>query len=130
MAGRGHRDFFADAIDWAPGTDPGVTYARFLMDEDNVKSPLIILSKFEPGSRVEPHTHMTNYAEYIIEGEQTVGKTVFRKGDVRLAKGGAGYGPIVVGPEGCSVIIMFQEATGAMTVPLGKAKELEGTDAG
>lgn len=129
MAGRGHRDFFADAIEWAPGTDPGVTYARFMMDEGNANAPLIILSKFGPGARVEAHTHMTNYAEYIIEGEQTVGKTVFRKGDVRLAKGGAGYGPIVVGPEGCSVIIMFQEAAGAMTVPLGKARLPEEAEA-
>ena len=27
MAGRGHRDIFAKDIEWAPGTDPGVSYA-------------------------------------------------------------------------------------------------------
>jgi len=120
MAGRGHRDIFAKDIEWNPGSDPGVSYARFLFEEDNPKGPLVILSKFAPGSRVPPHTHGTNYFEYIVEGGQTVGKTWFGPGDVRFANAMTGYGPIVVGPEGCSVVIVFQEATGANTIPLGK----------
>ena len=98
------------------------SYARFLMDEDDTISPLVILTKFEPGEVVDPHTHGTNYFEYVVEGEQTVGKTRFGPGDVRFAKAGTGYGPIVVGPEGCTVVIVFQEATGANTIPLGKAQ--------
>ena len=35
------------------------------------------------------------------------------------------YGPIVVGPEGCTVLIVFQEAAKSNTIPLGKAKRLE-----
>lgn len=123
MAGRGHRDIFAKDIAWGQGTGPGVHYARFLMDEDDTASPLVILTKFAPGEVVEPHTHGTNYFEYVIEGEQTVGKTRFGPGDVRFAKAGAGYGPIVVGPDGCSVVIVFQDATGANTIPLGKARQ-------
>ncbi len=123
MTSRGHRDIFAKDIAWAPGSDAGVSYARFLMDEDDTTSPLVILTKFEAGARVEPHTHGTNYFEYVIEGEQTVGKTTFGRGDVRFAKAGTGYGPIMIGPEGCTVIIVFQNATGAMTIPLGKAKQ-------
>ncbi len=126
MAGRGHRDIFARDIEWAEGTSPGIQYTRFLMDEDDASSPLMILSRFEPGETVEPHTHGANYMEYIIEGEQTVGKTVFRAGDVRIVKGGTGYGPIVVGPEGCFVMILFQEATGAMMEPKGAASAVSG----
>lgn len=122
MAGRGHRDIFAKDIVWAQGTGPGVSYARFLMDEDDTSSPLVILTKFAPGEVVDPHTHGTNYFEYVVEGEQTVGKTRFGPGDVRFATAGAGYGPIVIGPEGCTVVIVFQEATGANTIALGKAK--------
>ncbi len=124
MAGRGHRDIFARDIEWGQGTGPGIQYARFLMDEDDTNSPLIILTKFAPGEVVDPHTHGTNYFEYVIEGEQTVGKTVFGKGDMRFAKAGTGYGPIVIGPEGCTVVIVFQEATAANTIPVGKAKAL------
>ena len=92
------------------------------MDEDDASGPLVILTKFEAGEVVEPHTHGTNYFEYVIEGEQTVGKTRFGPGDVRFAKAGTGYGPIQIGPEGCSVLIVFQEAPGANTIPLGRAR--------
>jgi len=124
MAGRGHRDIFAKDMEWGEGSSPGIQYARFMMDEDDASSPLVILSKFEPGETVEPHTHGANYMEYIIEGQQTVGKTVFGPGDVRIVKGGTGYGPIVVGPEGCFVMIVFQEATGAMMQHKGLASEV------
>ena len=123
MPGRGHRDIFAKDIAWGQGTGPGVSYARFLMDEDDTSSPLVILTKFSPGEVVDPHTHGTNYFEYVVEGEQTVGKTRFGPGDVRFAKAGTGYGPIVIGPQGCTVVIVFQEATGANTIPLGKARQ-------
>jgi anti-sigma factor ChrR (cupin superfamily) len=121
MSGRGHRDMFADEMQWAEGTSPGVLYTRFMMDEDDPSSPLAILTKFEAGETVEPHTHASNYFEYVIEGEQTVGKTVFRKGDVRIVKGGTGYGPITIGSEGCTVLILFQNANGAMMEPKGLA---------
>jgi len=122
MGARGHRDIFAKDIVWGKGTGDGIDYARFLMDEDDTSSPLVILTKFAPGEVVAPHTHGTNYFEYVIEGQQTVGKTLFGPGDVRFAKAGTGYGPITIGPDGCTVVIVFQNATGANTIPLGKAK--------
>ena len=123
MAGRGHKDIFAADIAWGQGTSPGIQYARFLLDEENAAtSPMVILSKFQPGEVVDPHTHGTNYFEYVIEGEQTVGKTTFRAGDIRWASAGTGYGPITIGPEGCTVLIVFQEAAKSNTIPLGKAK--------
>ncbi|MDE2303581.1 MAG: hypothetical protein KGK11_13590 [Sphingomonadales bacterium] len=121
MAARGHKDIFAKDIAWADGTAPGVRYARFLLDGANpAASPLVILSKFAPGAVIEPHTHGCNYLEYIIEGSQMVGKVEFAAGDVRWASGGTGYGPITVGPDGCTVMIVFQEAAKANAIPLGK----------
>jgi anti-sigma factor ChrR (cupin superfamily) len=124
MAGRGHRDIFAKDIVWGRGTGDGVSYAGFLMDEDDAHSPRVILTNFAPGEVVEPHSHGTNYFEYVVSGEQTVGKTRFGPGDVRFAKAGAGYGPITIGPEGCSVVIVFQDGTGAMTIPMGKGRTM------
>lgn len=125
VAGRGHRDIFAADMQWQKGSGEGIEYVRYLMDEADASSPLVILSRFEPGEVVEPHTHAANYFEYVIEGEQTVGKTLFRKGDIRIVKGGTGYGPITIGPEGCLVLIVFQEANGAMMVPKGTLREGE-----
>ncbi|MGE4306349.1 MAG: cupin domain-containing protein [Novosphingobium sp.] len=123
MATRGHRDIFAEDMAWQEGESSGIRYARFLLEEGKGASPMVILSRFEPGEVVGAHTHDTNYFEYVIEGEQTVGKVTFSKGDVRLVTAGTGYGPIVVGPQGCKVLIVFQEAARAMTIPKGKDSE-------
>ena len=123
MAGRNHRDIFARDIEWKKGSGDGIDYITYLLDEDNSNSPLIVLTNFAPGEVVPPHTHAANYFEYVISGEQTVGKTKFGPGDIRFAKGGTGYGPITIGPEGCSVVIVFQEASGSMTIPKGAAVE-------
>jgi anti-sigma factor ChrR (cupin superfamily) len=122
MSGRAHQDIFASDIEWRPGTDQGVSYARFLLDAQNASAPMVILSKFEPGVSIAPHTHDTNYFEYIIDGEQTVGKVTFGTGDVRIVKGGTGYGPITIGPDGCTVLIVFEHASRAITVPLPNEK--------
>jgi anti-sigma factor ChrR (cupin superfamily) len=123
MAGRGHRDIFAGDIEWRDGAEPGIRYARFRMDEGDPTSPSIILSKFEPGAQVPAHTHDSNYFEYILEGEQSVGKTVFGAGDVRIVTGGTGYGPITVGPQGCTVMILFQDGSQAMTIPMPRDRK-------
>ena len=126
MPKKGHRDIFAADMDWQPGSGAGIDYVRFLMDEADNSSPLLVLSRFQPGEVVEPHTHASNYLEYVIEGEQTVGKTTFRKGDIRIVAGGTGYGPITVGPEGCVALIVFQNASGAMMQPKGLARHKPG----
>jgi anti-sigma factor ChrR (cupin superfamily) len=109
---RGHRDLFARDLQWLDGTQGGVKYALFRIDESDESSPTVLLSKFAPATTISPHTHASNYFEYILEGEQTVGKTTFGAGDVRIVVGGTGYGPIKVGPEGCSVLIVFQDGAG------------------
>ena len=117
-----HQDILASEIAWRPGSGPGIEYARFLLDEGNPSSPMIILSRFAPHAEVGPHTHDTNYFEYILEGEQTVGKSTFRTGDVRLVTASTGYGPIKVGAQGCTVLIVFENASNAMTVDLPRKK--------
>ena len=122
MSGRNHQYIFAADVQWRQGSDDGIQYAHFRMDETNPSSPTMILSKFEPGARVPAHTHDSNYFEYIIEGEQAIGKQTFGKGDIRLVKGGTGYGPIVVGPNGCTVLIVFEDGSRSMLETLPRKK--------
>ncbi len=122
MSGRGHQDFPASEIIWKNGSEPGIQYTRFNMDAEEPTSPSIIMSRFGPGAEVPAHTHDSNYFEYIIEGSQTVGKQIFQAGDVRLVKGGTGYGPIKVGPDGCFVLIVFQNGSLANTIPMPREK--------
>ena len=118
---RRHRDIAASEIEWREGSDPGIKFALYRTDEENVSAPAIVLSTFEPGTVVPPHTHGSSYFEYILEGEQMVGKTRFGPGDIRIVKGGTGYGPIRVGPAGCKVMIVFENASEAAMVPLPRA---------
>jgi anti-sigma factor ChrR (cupin superfamily) len=127
MSAPGHRDIFASDIEWRKGTGEGILYAHFRTNNDDASSPAIVLSKFEPGTVVDAHTHDTNYFEYIIAGEQTVGKTLFKVGDVRIAEAGRGYGPIKVGPEGCTVLIVFEDGSGAGMVTLPRKKPAQAT---
>jgi anti-sigma factor ChrR (cupin superfamily) len=125
MSGTGHRDIAASDIQWRDGGPAGVKYVSFRLNEASASSPSVVLSRFESGTVVEPHTHDSNYFEYIIEGEQTVGKVSFGAGDVRIVKGGTGYGPIKVGPQGCLVLIVFEDGSRAVTEPLPRKKALE-----
>jgi anti-sigma factor ChrR (cupin superfamily) len=124
MPAKGHRDIPAAQIEWRDGSGNGIRYARFPLDDANPHAPNVILTTFDPGTEVPPHTHACNYFEYIIEGEQTVGKVTFSKGDVRLVKGGTGYGPIKVGREGCTVLIVFEDGSRSMLEMLPRKKEV------
>jgi anti-sigma factor ChrR (cupin superfamily) len=125
MSSRGHRDIPAAEVQWHDGTGDGIRFAHFPLDDVNAHAPSVILTTFSPGTEVPPHTHDTNYFEYIIEGEQSVGKVTFAKGDVRMVKGGTGYGPIRVGPKGCTVLIVFEDGSRAMMETLPRrAKKL------
>jgi hypothetical protein len=42
------------------------------------------------------------------------------KGDIRAMQGGAGYGPLVAGPNGCLRLTIFENAAGSMMRVLGK----------
>lgn len=124
MATIRHKDIFARDIEWIE-SDEGVHFAQFLLDPGNdAMSPAVILAKFEPGEEIYPHTHACNYLEYIVQGSQKVGRVNFEAGDVRWASAGTGYGPIKIGPEGCTVLIVFEAASKSAPILLGKAREL------
>lgn len=117
-----HRDIFACDIEWTE-SDEGVRFAVFLLDPDcPAASPAVVMAKFNPGEEIHPHTHACNYLEYIVEGSQMVGKVNFEAGDVRWAAARTGYGPIKVGPAGCTVMIVFQDASKSPPILLGKAR--------
>jgi anti-sigma factor ChrR (cupin superfamily) len=121
MTGRGHKDVFAEDIVWT-GVGEDVCYAQFLLDEGEASSPSVVLARFVAAERIDPHTHGCNYLEYIVEGSQRVGKVNFKAGDVRMVAAGTGYGPIEIGAEGCTVLIVFQDAEKSPPVLLGRGR--------
>ena len=69
MPAKAHQDIPTSEIPWRDGSAAGVKYASYRTDEARQDSPYIVLSKFGAGAVVPPHTHDSNYFEYIIEGE-------------------------------------------------------------
>lgn len=86
---------------------------------DNPDAPTVFNMWFPPGCTIEVHTHACDYSEIILEGAQKVGNKWLYPGDVRIGLANRGYGPLVAGPEGARVLVIF--ATGEWPgIPLGK----------
>jgi hypothetical protein len=85
---------------------------------DSEASPTVFKMWFPPGCTIEAHTHDCDYSEIILKGSQMVGRTWLYPGDIRIGLANRGYGPLVAGPEGASVLVIF--ANGRWPgIPLG-----------
>jgi anti-sigma factor ChrR (cupin superfamily) len=81
-------------------------------DDADESAPLVVNMTFPPGWSTPAHTHTDDYTEIILSGEMTVGRTTYGPGDVRVAHGGTGYGPLAAGPDGCNAILIFKSGDG------------------
>ena len=87
----------------------GVTGARFVIgDDDDESAPVVMRGSFPPGAVVAPHSHPCDYAEILLEGSQQVTRQWHYPGDIRIVKAGTVYGPLVAGPEGVTVLVIFR----------------------
>lgn len=62
------------------------------------------IAKFEPGAVIHPHDHPTDYCSIVVQGSLEMRGETFKVGDIRFVKADTMYGPIVMGPEGCTMI--------------------------
>jgi hypothetical protein len=74
---------------------------------DQEASPTVFKMWFPPGCTIEAHTHDCDYSEIILEGSQKVGNKWLYPGDIRVGLANRGYGPLVAGPEGAGVLVIF-----------------------
>ena len=68
---------------------------------------MVVMVEFPPGAQVDPHTHTADYVEVVIAGSQMVTGRWHHAGDLRTVRAGTGYGPLVAGPEGATVMLIF-----------------------
>src|SRR5687768_8962316 len=69
--------------------------------------PAVVVVKYPPGRVIPVHTHDTTYASIVVEGTIEVTRRVETVSDIRVVQAGTAYGPLVVGPEGCTVLDFF-----------------------
>jgi len=74
---------------------------------DNEAAPTVFKMWFPPGCTIEVHTHPCDYSEFILAGSQKVGGKWLYPGDIRVGLAHKGYGPLIAGPEGASVLAIF-----------------------
>jgi hypothetical protein len=101
----------------------GAKATRFVIaaDQDDKAAPVVFRVDFPPNCHVAPHTHDTDYCEIILSGSQQVTRKWHHAGDVRIVQAGTAYGPLVAGPEGCSVLAIFASGSWpAVPLPGGK----------
>lgn len=70
-------------------------------------SPTVFKICFPPDCRIEAHTHACDYSEIILQGSQKVSGKWLHEGDVRIGLANKGYGPLIAGPEGVTVLVLF-----------------------
>jgi hypothetical protein len=89
---------------------------------DDGESAVIWHVAFKPGASMQAHSHGKDYFEIILEGSQQVGRTWHGPGTVRVVHAGTGYGPLLAGPEGCRVLVIFPDGF-SPSVPLQGDRE-------
>ena len=76
---------------------------------DDDGSPTVFKVTFPPDCRIEAHTHACDYSEIILEGSQKVSGKWLYPGDIRIGLAHQGYGPLIAGPEGVTVLVIFAD---------------------
>lgn len=88
-------------------------------------SPTVFKAVFPPNCRVEAHTHACDYSEIILQGSQKVGAKWLHAGDIRVGLANKGYGPLIAGPEGVTVLVIFADGNWpAVTLGTGDGSTL------
>jgi hypothetical protein len=97
--------------EWNENPEQALKYARFALgvDERGAATTILVV-KYAPGARIEPHYHGSDYCSIVVEGSMEVTRRTHEVGSMRFVNAGTTYGPLLAGPEGCTVIDIF--ATG------------------
>src|SRR5262245_40512159 len=106
-----HMVSWGEPGEWHSDEENSLQYARFALgvDERGAATTILVV-KYAPGARVEPHYHGSDYCSIVVEGSIEVTRRNHEVGSMRFVNAGTTYGPLVAGPEGCTVVDIF--ATG------------------
>lgn len=92
---------------WMEETGVETTSYRIGLPSDD-SSPTIFKVYFPPNCRIEAHTHACDYSEIILQGSQKVSGKWLHEGDIRIGLADRGYGPLIAGDEGVTVLVIFK----------------------
>lgn len=118
---KGQRSFTWDEPgEWTHDPVKKLAYCSVpLQTDERGTATTVLIVKYEPGSQVGPHYHHADYCSVVVEGSIEVTRRTHEVGSMRVVNAGTVYGPLVAGPDGCTVIEVF--ATGVPDPSLSAA---------
>ena len=97
--------------EWIADPEQQLKYCAVPMGvDDRGAATLMLVVKYEPGAHIGPHFHHSDYASIVVAGSIEVTRRNHEVGSIRVVNQGTVYGPLIAGPDGCTVIDVF--ATG------------------
>jgi DNA-directed RNA polymerase subunit L len=93
---------------WMEETGVETTSYRIGLPSDD-SSPTVFKVYFPPNCRIEAHTHACDYSEIILQGSQKVSGKWLHEGDIRIGLANRGYGPLIAGEKGVTVLVIFKD---------------------
>ena len=78
----------------------------------------VFVVKYGPGYVNSAHAHDTDYCSVVVEGSVDIARRTFGPGSIRFVKAETTYGPVVVGPDGATVIEFFPGPPGGTSRPV------------
>ena len=109
LSRKGHMAFCWDDLDKLELSNGIVTSLYRVGMPDDPASPTVFKVYYPPNNVIEAHTHECDYTEILLAGTQRVGATWHKAGDIRIGLANRGYGPLVTGPEGATVLFFFAD---------------------
>lgn len=105
-------DWHDDALGW-DGLDDRVTTAWLdIGDPGDPHRPLVMVVRYAPGITVKPHSHASDYASLVVEGDVVITGQLHGVGSIRLVAARTVYGPLVTGDRGTTLIDVFTDRNG------------------
>jgi quercetin dioxygenase-like cupin family protein len=105
-----HQRFFSwqEPGEWTEVPEQRLKYHSFGLGQGKGgEATRVIVVRYEPGAEVAPHYHQADYCSIVVEGSIEVTRKTHEVGSMRTATAGTAYGPLVAGPDGCTVVDVF-----------------------
>jgi len=110
---QGHIDSSFDDERWLPAPgEPDRRRTMWFMGDDP-DGPCVATTTYPPnpdGKENAPtHSYSSDTIRIFVEGSFKVGTKWYKAGEMRFQEAGLFYGPLVVGPDGCKQVMIFEK---------------------
>jgi hypothetical protein len=94
----------------------GLRQKVFTLGEEGDKTrPLLLVTRFPPNAVLPRHYHQDVFMDAVVAGSSNIAGEWHEAGTVRWFPAKAMYGPVVAGPDGCTLLEFYVDDPGFRT---------------